>query len=350
MKVHKQIFGNLEDGRQADLITIENDLGVICKITSFGGIITSWIIPDKNGNPVDIVLGWEDLGNFINDASFLGAIIGRFGNRIAKGVFSLENVNYQLAVNQSPNHLHGGYKGFNKVLWDCSLIDTKDQAGVELKYLSPHMEEGYPGNLNVEVRYLLNNEGELKIEYNATTDKTTHVNLTNHAYFNLNGCRESVLKHRLRIYADQYTPTDETLIPTGEISSVKGTDLDFTDSTEIGSRIKNMKIGGYDHNFVLNKKEGVLEKIAEVIEPSTGLKMDVFTTEPGVQLYTANHFDGSITGKNKIRYQQYFGFCLETQHFPDSPNKPQFPSTMLKPWETYSQTTIYKVSVNKEQK
>lgn len=348
MKIQKQNFGSLKDGRQADLITIENDHGILCKITNFGGIITSWIIPDKKGNPVDIILGWDDLENFVNDTGFLGAIIGRYGNRIAKGMFSLESVNYQLAVNLPPNHLHGGIVGFNKVLWDYSIIENHDQAGVELKYLSQHMEEGYPGNLNVSVKYLLNNEGELKIEYRATTDKLTHVNLTNHAYFNLNGCKDNVLKHRLRIFADHYTPTDETLIPTGEILPVKGTDLDFTEFHEIGSRIKNIKIGGYDHNYVLNKKPGVLDKIAEVIEPATGLKMDVFTTEPGVQLFTGNNFDGSITGKHKIRYQKHFAFCLETQHFPDSPNKPQFPSTILNPWETYSQTTIYKVALNKE--
>lgn len=347
MQVHKQFFGTLEDGRQADLITIENDSGVICKITNFGGIITSWIVPDKKGNPVDIILGWDDLDSFIADKSFLGAVIGRFGNRIAKGIFSLDDVNYQLATSQPPNHLHGGKVGFNKVLWDYTIIDTPDQAGIGLRYLSHHMEEGYPGNLNVDVTYLLNNEGELKIEYRATTDKKTHVNLTNHAYFNLNGCRENILKHQLRIFADQYTPADETLIPTGEIVSVKNTDLDFTELAEIGSRIKKMNIGGYDHNYVLNKKQGVLEKVAEVIEPASGLKMDVFTTEPGVQLYTAIHFDGSMIGKNNIRYQKYYGFCLETQHFPDSPNKPQFPSTILNPWETYSQTTIYKVYVNK---
>ena len=347
MQVHTQFFGNLEDGRQADLITIENDSGVICKITNFGGIVTSWIVPDKKGNPVDIILGWDNLEKYIADISFLGAIIGRFGNRIAKGIFPLDDVTYQLATNQPPNHLHGGVVGFNKVLWDYSIIDTPEQAGIELKYLSRHMEEGYPGNLNVVVTYLLNNEGDLRIEYRATTDKKTHVNLTNHAYFNLNGCRESILKHRLRIFADHYTPADETLIPTGEIVSVKNTDLDFTELTEIGSRIKKMKIGGYDHNFVLNKKQGVLEKIAEVIEPASGLKMDVFTTEPGVQLYTAIHFDGTMIGKKSIKYQKYYGFCLETQHFPDSPNKPQFPSTILNPWETYSQTTIYKVSVNK---
>jgi aldose 1-epimerase len=347
MKVQKQFFGNLEDGRQADLITIENDFGVICKITNFGGIVTSWITPEKKGNPVDIILGWDDLESFISDTSYLGAIIGRYGNRIAKGIFSLEGKDYKLAINQPPNHLHGGNRGFNKVLWDYSLIDTPLEAGVKLKYLSHNMEEGYPGNLNVEVTYLLNNEGELKINYSATTDKTTHVNLTNHAYFNLNGCRENILKHRLKIFADHYTPSDATLIPTGEIKSVKGTDLDFTEMFEIGSRIKNMDIGGYDHNYVLNKKPGILDKIAEVIEPLSGLKMDVFTTEPGVQLYTSIHFDGTMTGKKNIRYKKYYGFCLETQHFPDSPNKPQFPSTILNPWETYTQTTIYKVSVNK---
>ena len=349
MKVSKQFFGKLDDGRQADLVIIENDFGVTCKITNFGGILTSWIVPDKKGKPRDIVLGWDKLEHFIADTSYLGAIIGRYGNRIANGIFSLDGKDYQLAANQLPNHLHGGKKGFNKVLWDYSLIETPLQVGIKLKYLSHDMEEGYPGNLHVEVIYTLNNEGELKIEYRATTDKTTHVNLTNHAYFNLNGCRDNILSHRLRIFADQYTPADKTLIPTGEIATVKGTDLDFTEMVEIGSRIKNMDIGGYDHNFVLNKKPGILEKIAEVTEPTSGLKMDVFTTEPGVQLYTAIHFDGSMVGKGNIRYKKYFGFCLETQHFPDTPNKPQFPSTILNPWETYSQTTIYKVSVNKDQ-
>jgi aldose 1-epimerase len=348
MNIFKQPFGKLDDGRQADLITIENDSGMTCKITNYGGILSSWIVPDKKGRPVDIVLGWENLEHYISDTAYLGAIIGRYGNRIAKGRFSLEGKDYQLAVNQPPNHLHGGKTGFNKVLWDYSLIDTPSKTGIKLKYLSRDMEEGYPGNLNVEVIYSLNNEGELKIEYNATTDKTTHVNLTNHAYFNLNGCREDVLRHRLKMSADQYTPVDNTLIPTGEISTVKGTDLDFTEMTEIGSRIKNVNIGGYDHNYVLNKKPGGMEKIAEVTEPLTGLKMEVFTTEPGVQFYAAINFDGSIVGRGNIRYKKYYAFCLETQHFPDSPNKPQFPSTILNPWETYSQTTIYKVSGNKD--
>jgi aldose 1-epimerase len=348
MKINKKPFGKIDDGRQADLITIENDSGVICKITNFGGILTSWIVPDKKGKPLDIVLGWDHLEKFVADTSYLGAIIGRYGNRIARGTFTLEGRDYQLAVNQPPNHLHGGIKGFNKVLWDYSIIDTPMQTGIKLKYLSHDMEEGYPGNLNVEVIYTLNNEGELKIEYTATTDKTTHVNLTNHAYFNLNGCRENILRHHLKLFADQYTPVDKTLIPTGEIATVKGTDLDFTEMTEIGSRIKNIDIGGYDHNYVLNKKPGVLEKIAEVKEPDSGLKMDVFTTEPGVQFYAAINLDGSLVGKGNIRYDKYFAFCLETQHFPDSPNKPRFPSTILNPWETYAQTTIYKVSVDRE--
>jgi aldose 1-epimerase len=348
MKIYKKPFGKLDDGRQADLITIENDSGVICKITNFGGILTSWIVPDKKGKPIDIVLGWDRLEKFVADTSYLGAIIGRYGNRIARGKFTLEGRDYQLAVNQPPNHLHGGIKGFNKMLWDYSIIDTPVQKGIKLKFLSHDMEEGYPGNLNVEVIYTLNNEGELKIEYTATTDKSTHVNLTNHAYFNLNGCSENIFRHHLKLFADQYTPVDKTLIPTGEIATVKGTDLDFTEMTEIGSRIKNIDIGGYDHNYVLNKKPGVLEKIAEVKEPDSGLKMDVFTTEPGVQFYAAINLDGSIVGKGNIRYDKYFAFCLETQHFPDSPNKPRFPSTILNPWETYSQTTIYKVSVDKE--
>lgn len=348
MKIHKQLFGKLKDGRQADLITIENDTGSTCKITNYGGIITSWIVPDREGKPRDIVLGWDDLDSYINDTSYLGATIGRYANRIANGVFRLEDVRYELARNQPPNHLHGGTVGFNKVLWDYSLIDTPEQSGVKLNYLSHDMEEGYPGNVNVEVSFLLNNQGELKIEYRATTDRTTIINLTNHTYFNLNGCKRDVLKHSLKIYADNYTPVDKTLIPTGEIKPVLGTDLDFTRFNEIGSRIKNISIGGYDHNYVLNKGAGSLEKIAEIIEPESGLIMDVFSTEPGVQLYTSIHFDGSMKGKGNISYKQYYGFCLETQHFPDSPNKPQFPSVILNPWETYTQTTVYKVTASKD--
>ena len=345
MKINVQPFGKLPDGRQADLITIENDNNVVCKITNYGGILTSWQIPDKDGNKTDIVLGWDDLDSYINDSSFLGAIIGRYGNRISKGKFMIDGKEYQLALNQPPNHLHGGNQGFNKVLWNYSLIDEADRKGVKLGYLSKHMEEGYPGNLNVEVSYVLNNDNELIIDYKATTDMKTYLNLTNHAYFSLNGAAGNVLKHRLKINADHYTPCDSTLIPTGEIKAVKGTYLDFTDFHEIGERIKNIDIKGYDNNFVLNKGAGEMGLIAEVFEPSTGLEMKVYTTEPGVQLYTSIHFDGSMIGKNKIKYQQYYGYCLETQHFPDSPNQPEFPSTILNPWETYTQKTIYKVAV-----
>ncbi len=344
MKLYTKAFGKLPDGRQADLITIENNNGASCKITNYGGILTSWIVPDKNGNPVDIVLGWDNLNGFVEDSSFLGAIIGRYANRIAGGMFKLEGREYSLAVNQAPNHLHGGIEGFNKKLWNYTLIDEENSKGVKLSYLSRHMEEGYPGNLNVEVKYTFTNNNDLIIDYQATSDMKTHINLTNHTYFNLNGAIKPVLKHQLKIRADGFTPCDQTLIPTGEIKPVKGTNLDFTTFHEIGERIKRMDIGGYDHNFVLDKKPGELELIAEVIEPETGLKMEVSTTEPGVQLYTAIHFDGSITGKKNIKYKQYYGFCLETQHFPDSPNKPEFPSTILNPWETYMQKTIYKVT------
>ncbi|MFO7658644.1 MAG: aldose epimerase family protein [Bacteroidales bacterium] len=345
MKIQVKTFGHLSDGRQADLIILENDNKSICTITNYGGAVVSWIIPDKNGNMVDIVLGCDNLDSYIGDTSYLGAVIGRYGNRIANGSFMLDGKEYTLAANQPPHHLHGGNTGFNKVLWDYSLIDQPEEKGVVLRYLSKDMEEGYPGNLNVEVVYRLTNDNELSIEYKASTDKKTHVNLTNHAYFNLNGCAGDVLNHVLKINADHYTPADETLIPTGKIATVKGTNLDFTEKKAIGERIKKMEIGGYDNNFVLNKQTGKMELIAEVYEPHTGLKMDVFTTEPGVQLYTAIHFDGSITGKGGIKYKKYYGFCLETQHFPDSPNKHNFPSTIVNPWETYTQKTIYKVYV-----
>lgn len=343
MKIKSESFGKLSDGRSTDLIVIENDNGVVCKITNYGGILTSWIVPDKNGKKRDIILGWDNVKGFEEDSSYLGALIGRYGNRIANGKFTLDGVEYNLAKNQAPNHLHGGVTGFNKVLWNYSLIDEPGTKGVKLSYDSKHMEEGYPGNLKVVVTYTLTNDNELKIDYEATTDKKTIVNLTSHGYFNLNGGTGNVLNHQLLIKADHYTPVDSGLIPTGEIKAVKGTDFDFTVPTEIGKRIKKIDIDGYDHNFVLNKKEGVLEKVADVFDAESGLVMELSTTEPGVQLYTAIHFDGSMTGKSNIKYQQYYAYCLETQHFPDSPNQPDFPSTILNPGEKYLQTTIYKV-------
>ncbi|NJK86785.1 MAG: galactose mutarotase [Bacteroidales bacterium] len=345
MKVKSERFGVLSNGKQADIITLDNGRGVVCKFTNFGATLTSWEIPDKNGERINIVLGWDNLKGFEEDTSYHGAVIGRFGNRISNGKFKIDHEEFTLAVNQHPNHLHGGVQGFNKVIWDYTLVDEPGKEGVKFHYLSKHMEEGYPGNLSVYVTYRLTNNNELRIEYEATTDKKTVINLTNHAYFNLNGCKKDILKHRLQIKAGHYTPVNENMIPTGEIKSLTGTDLDFNEFHEIGERIKNLTIGGYDHNFVLDKPEHMLDKIAEVFDPESGLRMEVSTTEPGVQLYTAIHFDGSVEGRNGIKYNKYFGFCLETQHYPDSPNQPGFPSTFLSPGDVYKQTTIYKVSL-----
>ena len=345
MKIKTEKWGELKDGTQVDLITLINDNAVKCEITNYGGTVVSWSINDKNGEERDVLIGYDKLEGFLSDSSYIGALIGRYGNRIDKATFEIEGKRYDLAANQGTNHLHGGNIGFDKVVWNYSLIEEDENIGVALTYLSKDMEEGYPGNLEVEVTYLLTNDNELKIIYRAMTDKTTHCNLTNHMYINLNGAQEDILKHQLKINADHYTPLNDIQIPTGEIKEVKGTGYDFTDFHDIGERIRSIQGGGYDHNYVVNKSPEDLEHIAEVFEPSTGIHMDVYTTEPGVQLYTAVHFDGSIVGKSGKKYEQFYSFCLETQHFPNTPNQSNFPSTLLKPGETYKQDTVYKLTV-----
>jgi aldose 1-epimerase len=341
MSIKKQVFGKTEDGKNVDLYTLTNSTGLNAKIMTYGGIVTSLQVPDRNGNFADIVLGCDSLDEYIKGSPYFGALIGRFGNRIAKGKFTLDGVEYTLATNNGPNHLHGGIKGFDKVVWNAKQMQTDQGPALKLTYRSRDGEEGYPGNLSCTVIYTLTNNNELKISYEAKTDKATVINLTHHSYFNLGGHNSGdILGHTLIINADRFTPVDKDLIPTGEIKPVKGTPMDFTKPMAIGSRIKQ---GGYDHNYVLNSSDGSLALAASVYEPKSGRVMEIFTTEPGIQFYTGNFLDGSVKGKGAV-YNKHNGFCLETQHFPDSPNKPNFPSVVLKPGEKYTQLTVYKFS------
>lgn len=348
LNVSKTGFGQLSDGSAVELFSLTNKNGMVVKITNYGGIITSILVPDKQGNLIDVVLGFDNLEDYTKEHPYFGAIIGRYGNRIRKGKFALDGREFTLVVNNGPNHLHGGLQGFDKVLWTA---ETKpDKAALSLFYISKDMEEGYPGNLEVTVEYALNNDNELSIAYKATTDKRTIVNLTNHTYFNLRGAGNgSILDHELMINASDFTPVDDTLIPTGEIRPVKNTPFDFGALKAIGSRInqetEQLKFGGgYDHNFVLNKKDQPLELAAKVFEPDSGRKMEVYTTEPGLQFYSGNFLDGTLKGKNGSIYKFRYGFCLETQHFPDSPNQGHFPSVVLNPGETYASATTYRFS------
>jgi aldose 1-epimerase len=317
---------------------------------TYGGTVVSLKVPDKEGKFGDVVLGYDSLADYQKATAYFGALIGRYGNRVGKGKFSIDGKEFKLAVNNGVNHLHGGLKGFDKVVWTASPSVQADGAHLELSYLSRDGEEGYPGNLNVKVEYVLTENNELKIIYSAVTDKPTVINLTHHSYFNLAGAGQgTILDHQLTLNADRFTPTDSGSIPTGELRSVKGTPFDFIKATAIGSRIdqndEQLKFGnGYDHNFVLSKDKP-LGLAATVYESTSGRVMEVFTTEPGVQFYTGNFLDGAIKGKNGQDYPRRSGFCLEAQHFPDSPNQPKFPSTVLRPGKTYTQTTIYKFSV-----
>ena len=343
MDIKKQAFGKTEDGKSVDLYTLTNANGLKAEIITFGGIITSLQVPDRNGKFADIVLGCDSVNDYAKKSPYFGALIGRFGNRIAKGKFTLDGVEYKLATNNGPNHLHGGIKGFDKVVWKAKSMQTKEGPSLKLTYKSRDGEEGYPGNLSCTVVYTLTNNNELKISYEAKTDKATIVNLTHHSYFNLGGHNSGdILGHELQIFADHFTPVDKDLIPTGEIKPVKGTPMDFTKPMAIGSRIKQVE-GGYDHNYVLNSSDGSLALAASVYEPKSGRVMEVFTTEPGIQFYTGNFLDGSIKGKGTT-YNKHAGFCLEAQHFPDSPNEPKFPPVVLRPGEKYTQLTVHKFS------
>ncbi len=341
-------FGTTPDGKPVTLYTLRNKQGMEVSITNFGAAVVALKTPDRQGKFADVVLGYDDLAGYENDKSFFGATIGRYGNRIAHGKFTLNGKAFTLAKNDGENHLHGGVKGFNKVVWEAKDVSAADGPALQLDYTSKDGEEGYPGNLAVQVTYTLTNNNELRIDYRATTDKPTVVNLTNHSYFNLAG-QGDILQHQLRLNAGKFTPVDATLIPTGELRSVTGTPFDFSTPTAIGARIGNddeqLKFGkGYDHNFVLDGSLGTLRPAAQVYEPTTGRVMDVLTTEPGIQFYSGNFLDGKAHGKSGTMYQHRSAFCLETQHFPDSPNKSSFPTTVLNPGTQYQTTTIYRFS------
>ena len=341
-RVEVSSFGNLPDGTAVQLFTLTNSAGLIAKITNYGTIITELHVPDRSGNNGDVVLGFDNLAQYLKGHPCFGCTVGRVANRIAKGRFTLDGKTYTLAVNNGPNHLHGGLKGFDKVVWTA---EPQAGAAVRFTYTSADGEEGYPGKLDVTVQMALTDKNELAIEYTAVGDKPTPVNLTNHSYFNLAG-QGDVLNHELVIAADYFTPKDENSIPTGEIKSVRGTPMDFTQPHAVGSRFNDLKERpvGYDHNFVLNGGGKSLAVAARVFEPKSGRVLELFTTEPGVQLYTANYLDGSLTGKRGQVYRQHSGLCLETQHFPDSVNHPEFPSIIFRPGHTYRQTTVHKFS------
>ena len=351
MKIKEEPFGRTPEGIDVTLYTLTNSRQVEAKVMTYGGIVVSLKVPDRDGKLDDVVLGYEDLAGYVQDNSpYFGALIGRYGNRLASGRFKLNGVEYQLAQNNGENHLHGGVRGFDKVVWQASPVIQSGDESLRLTYLSRDGEEGYPGNLSVTVVYRLTDDNELKIEYSATADKETILNLTNHSYFNLaDAGRSDILTHEVMINADRFTPINKGLIPTGEVASVAGTPMDFTRPAAIGSRIEEeyeqLTYGlGYDHNWVLNKEGEALTLAAGVYERGSGRVMEVHTTQPGMQFYSGNFLDGTITGKGGRVYRRRNGFCMETQHFPDSPNQRNFPSTTLSPGQRYEQTTIYKFS------
>jgi len=351
--IKKQPFGKTSDGQAVDLYTLTNARGAEAGVITYGGTVVTLKVPDRRGALADVVLGCDTVEAYEKNTAYLGALIGRYGNRIAKGEFTLNGTKYTLAKNNGENHLHGGIKGFDKVVWTATPLQAgRGGPALKLTYVSRDGEEGYPGNLTVTVTYTLTAANELRIDYSATTDKATVLNLTHHSYFNLAGEGSGdVLGHELYINADRFTPTDEGAIPTGELRAVKGTPMDFRTPTTIGARInqetdEQIRLGkGYDHNWVLNKQRaGALSLAARAYEPKTGRVMEVYTTEPGMQFYSGNYLDGTIAGKGGKTYQRRHGFCLETQHYPDSPNKPNFPTTTLNPGRRYTQTTVYKFS------
>jgi len=341
--IDKQPFG-------VCLYTLTNDNGVRVKITNWGALVVSLEVPDRDGQLDNVVLGFETLDSYLGGHPFFGCVVGRYGNRIARGRFTLDGVEYRLAINNGPNHLHGGIMGFDKFVWKSEELEREAGPAVKFSHVSPDQDEGYPGTLSVEVVYTLTHDNELRIDYTATTDAPTVVNLTNHSYFNLAGAGSGdILDHEVTLHCDRYLPVDDGLIPTGDLHSVSRTPLDFQEPQTIGSRIQQITGehfgGGYDHCFVIKNATGEdLVAAARVREPESGRVMEVFTTEPGVQLYTGNFLDGSVSAPNGKPYEKFHGFCLETQHFPDSPNQENFPSTVLRPGDTYESSTVYKFS------
>lgn len=356
--IERSAFGRLPDGREVDCYRITNDNGIEMRVINYGGIIVSLKTPDMTGRMDDIVLGFDSLDDYLSETyrqanPYFGALIGRYGNRIANGRFTLDGETYRLPTNDGPNTLHGGDVGFNQRLWHAEPFSSSQGRGLVLTYTSPDGEQGFPGRLSTRVSYTLTHDNELAIDYRAETTRATPVNLTQHSYFNLQGEGSgSVLDHQLMINASAYTPVGETLIPTGEIADVSGTPFDFRQPTAIGARMgqKNTQLAyakGYDHNFVLSKNPGQTDRptlAAKVIEPHSGRVLEVATTEPGLQFYSGNFLDGSLVGKSGRPYTHRSGLALETQHFPNSPNQPNFPSTVLKPGETYHSQTVYRFS------
>lgn len=345
-KINAVDFQKTIDGQKTDLYTLTNENGLGIKVTNLGARIVALCVPDKEGKPTDVVFGYNTLDEYMNNAEkFYGAAIGRYGNRIAKATFKIDSVIYQLAANNGVNHLHGGPKGYFDVVWTAKQVNPSK---IIFTYLSPDGEEGYPGNLDISMMYELTASNELKIEYTATTDKKTVCNLTNHSYFNLSGeGSETINDHILQIKADKYTPVDSTLIPTGELAPVAGTPMDFTKPTPIGERVNQDFIqlkygGGYDHNWVISKKSEGVELVGTLESPISGIKMEVYSDQPGLQFYGGNFLDGKDSGKVGKPYAYRSALCLETQHFPDSPNQPDFPTTILVPGEKYHTITIYK--------
>ncbi len=351
----KSVFGSDKSGREATLYSLFNKNGAVMKVTDYGCIIVALKMPDRDGKLGDVVLGYDKLDDYVKATPYFGAVVGRYGNRIANGRFKLEGKTYKLATNNDPGGipcaLHGGEVGYDKVIWDAEGIVADDRVGIKFHRVSPDGEEGYPGNLDITMWYWLTDANELRIEYSATTDKATPLNLTHHSYFNLEGHDAgTILNHRLMIAADHITPVDKGLIPTGKLMPVKQTPFDFRKMTAIGKRVneenEQIKFGlGYDHNFVLSRWDGKLRLAASVEAPKSGRTMQVLTTEPAIQFYCGNFLDGSNIGKGNHVYEHRTGFCLETQHYPDSPNQPDFPSTILKPGETYSHVTVYRFGV-----
>ena len=342
-------YGEFE-GQPVTLFTLTNVDGMVAEIIDYGGIVVSLKTPDREGKLDDVVLGYDNFSGYLNDKAYLGAVAGRYANRIAKGKFSIDGQEFQLATNNGPNHLHGGVRGFDKRLWTATATIDGGQPQLKLEYLSADGEEGYPGNLQVTVTYTLTEKNELRIQYHATTDKPTLCNLTHHSYWNLGGsASKSILDHQLRFHCDKFTPTDDTSIPTGELREVKGTPFDFTTSHAIGHRIEadnpQLKLGhGYDHNFVINGEAATLRPVARVYEEKTGRAMELLTTDVGVQFYTGNFLDGSVIGRHGQPFTRRSGICLECQRFPDSPNQTNFPSAVLRPGEVYEKTTVYRFS------
>jgi aldose 1-epimerase len=343
----RSAFGTMPDGTAVDLYTLTNAGGMVCKVITYGAAITELLVPDRAGKLGDVVLGFDNLAQYVRESPCFGSVVGRVANRIAKGRFTLDGKAYSLAVNDRGNTLHGGIQGFNKIVWNAEAAEGPDGPAVAFSHVSPDGDEGFPGALSVRMTYTLTDRNEVRLDYLATADAPTPVNLTNHSYFNLAGPTSGpILDHELMLAADQYTAADDTLIPTGEIKSVTGTPLDFTKPTPIGARFDQLSGDprGYDHNYVLRGEGKTPALGARVYEPGSGRVLEMFTTEPGVQLYTANFLDGSVKGKGGVAYHKHQGFCLEAQQFPDSINHANFPSTVLRPGEKYTQTTIYKFS------